>query len=174
MPHTRNSKERVSRLSDLRLTSAGGYAQRTLPIPKATSGRSTSPLKQSQRGKRNRSVALFGHHSDISRSPRKETMTKREQKLLRVGAAAHELGLHPITVRRWINAGRIQAVPMGREVRVPRGSGRTPSGQNRWAITRPLWQGERTWAKGGSRYPDRTAASLGGSGTERRRHAGAL
>ncbi len=45
-------------------------------------------------------------------------MTKREQKLLRVGAAAHELGLHPITVRRWINAGRIQAVPMGREVRV--------------------------------------------------------
>lgn len=47
-------------------------------------------------------------------------MTKREQKLLRVGAAAHELGLHPITVRRWIKAGRIQAVAMGREVRVPR------------------------------------------------------
>ena len=58
-------------------------------------------------------------------------MTKREQKLLRVGAAAHELGLHPITVRRWIKAGRIQAVPMGREVRVPRGSGRTPRRQNR-------------------------------------------
>jgi putative resolvase len=47
-------------------------------------------------------------------------MTKREQKLLRVGAAAHELGLHPITVRRWIKAGCIQVVPMGREVRVPR------------------------------------------------------
>jgi putative resolvase len=47
-------------------------------------------------------------------------MTKREQKLLRVGAAAHELGLHPITVRRWIKAGRIQAVPIGRKVRVPR------------------------------------------------------
>ena len=47
-------------------------------------------------------------------------MTKREHKLLRVGAAAHELGLHPITVRRWIKAWRIQAVPMGREVRVPR------------------------------------------------------
>jgi len=47
-------------------------------------------------------------------------MTKREQKLLRVGAAAHELGLHPITVRRWMKAGRIQAVPIGREVRVPR------------------------------------------------------
>src|SRR5260370_3078267 len=47
-------------------------------------------------------------------------MAKREQKLLRVGAAAHELGLHPITVRRWIKAGRIQVVQMGREVRVPR------------------------------------------------------
>ena len=47
-------------------------------------------------------------------------MVKREQKLLRIGAAAHELGLHPITVRRWIKSGRIQAVPMGREVRVPR------------------------------------------------------
>src|SRR5258707_4562021 len=44
-------------------------------------------------------------------------MTRREPKLLRVSAAAHELGLHPITVRRWIKAGRIQAVPMGREVR---------------------------------------------------------
>src|SRR5712691_8267065 len=55
-----------------------------------------------------------------SRSPRKEPMIKREHKLLRVGAAAHELGLHPITVRRWIKAGHIQAVPMGREVRVPR------------------------------------------------------
>ena len=47
-------------------------------------------------------------------------MIKREQKLLRVGAAAHALGLHPITVRRWIQAGRIQAVPLDREVRVPR------------------------------------------------------
>ncbi|HEY6411571.1 MAG TPA: IS607 family transposase [Ktedonobacteraceae bacterium] len=47
-------------------------------------------------------------------------MVKREQKLLRIGAAAHELGLHPITVRRWIKSGRIQAVHMGREVRVPR------------------------------------------------------
>jgi putative resolvase len=47
-------------------------------------------------------------------------MTKREQKLLRVGLAAHELGLHPITVRRWIKAGRIQVVPIGREVRIPR------------------------------------------------------
>ena len=47
-------------------------------------------------------------------------MAKREPKLLRISSAAHELGLHPITVRRWIKAGRIQAVPMGREVRIPR------------------------------------------------------
>jgi len=47
-------------------------------------------------------------------------MAKREPKLLRISVAAHELGLHPITVRRWIKAGRIQVVPMGREVRIPR------------------------------------------------------
>ncbi len=46
-------------------------------------------------------------------------MAKHGQKLLRVGAAAHELGLHPMTVRRWIKAGRIQVVQVGREVRVP-------------------------------------------------------
>jgi excisionase family DNA binding protein len=47
-------------------------------------------------------------------------MAKREPKLLRVSIAAHELGLHPMTVRRWIKAGRIQVVPVDREVRVPR------------------------------------------------------
>ncbi len=47
-------------------------------------------------------------------------MTKQEHKLFRVGAAAHELGLHPMTVRRWIKAGRIQVVQVGREMRVPR------------------------------------------------------
>jgi putative resolvase len=47
-------------------------------------------------------------------------MAKREPKLLRVSAAAHELGLHAMTVRRWIKAGRIQVVPVGREVRIPR------------------------------------------------------
>jgi len=50
----------------------------------------------------------------------RELMAKQEQKLFRVGAAAHELGLHPMTVRRWIKAGRIQVVQVGREVRVPR------------------------------------------------------
>jgi excisionase family DNA binding protein len=47
-------------------------------------------------------------------------MARQEQKLFRVGAAAHELGLHPMTVRRWIKAGRIQVVQVGREVRIPR------------------------------------------------------
>ena len=47
-------------------------------------------------------------------------MVKPGQKLLRVGAAAHELGLHPMTVRRWIKAGRIQVVQVGREMRIPR------------------------------------------------------
>jgi putative resolvase len=47
-------------------------------------------------------------------------MAKREPKLLRLSAAAHELGLHPMTVRRWIKAGRIQVIPVGREVRIPR------------------------------------------------------
>lgn len=47
-------------------------------------------------------------------------MAKREPKLLRLSVAAHELGLHPIPVRRWMKAGRIQVVQMGREVRVPR------------------------------------------------------
>jgi excisionase family DNA binding protein len=50
----------------------------------------------------------------------RDLMAKQGQKLVRVGAAAHELGLHPMTVRRWIKAGRIQVVPVGREVRVPR------------------------------------------------------
>ncbi len=47
-------------------------------------------------------------------------MAKREPKLLRVSVAAHELGLHPMTVRRWIKAGRIQVISVGREVRIPR------------------------------------------------------
>jgi putative resolvase len=47
-------------------------------------------------------------------------MAKQEQKLFRLSQAAHELGLHPMTVRRWIKAGRIQAIQVGREVRIPR------------------------------------------------------
>jgi putative resolvase len=40
--------------------------------------------------------------------------------MLRVHMAAHELGLHPFTVRRWIKQGKIQAVKIGLEARIPR------------------------------------------------------
>jgi len=47
-------------------------------------------------------------------------MRKSDRKYLRVGKAAEELGLHPITIRRWIKMGKIQAVRVGIEARVPR------------------------------------------------------
>ncbi len=47
-------------------------------------------------------------------------MRKSDRKYLRVGKAAEELGLHPITIRRWIKTGKIQAVGVGIEARVPR------------------------------------------------------
>src|SRR5258707_12127684 len=47
-------------------------------------------------------------------------MAQPGQKLVRVGAATHERGLHPMTVRRWIKAGRIRVVQVGREARIPR------------------------------------------------------
>jgi putative resolvase len=47
-------------------------------------------------------------------------MAKQGQKRVRVGTAAHELGLYPMTVRRWIKAGRLPAVQVGREARIPR------------------------------------------------------
>src|SRR5215472_5783928 len=43
-----------------------------------------------------------------------------EPKLLRVSKAAYELGLHPLTVRKWITAGRIAAIRVGNEARIPR------------------------------------------------------
>jgi putative resolvase len=47
-------------------------------------------------------------------------VTRQPPKLFRVSAAAHELGLHPITVRRWIKAGRIAVVQVGQEMRSSR------------------------------------------------------
>ena len=38
--------------------------------------------------------------------------------LVRVGVAARYLGLHPMTVRRWMAAGKIHAVQIGREARI--------------------------------------------------------
>lgn len=47
-------------------------------------------------------------------------MKREEPKLLRVSRAAHELGLHPLTVRKWIKAGKIAAIRVGNEARIPR------------------------------------------------------
>ena len=51
---------------------------------------------------------------------RQKSESPREPKLLRVGVAAYELGLHPFTVRRWIKLGKIQAMRIGLEARIPR------------------------------------------------------
>jgi excisionase family DNA binding protein len=45
-------------------------------------------------------------------------MTNRETTLLRVGKAAQRLGLNPFTLRRWIKAGKVKAVWVGREARI--------------------------------------------------------
>ena len=47
-------------------------------------------------------------------------MKSQEPTLLRVSRAAHELGLHPLTVRKWIKAGKIAAIRVGNEARIPR------------------------------------------------------
>ncbi|GAC1364081.1 MAG: IS607-like element ISTko2 family transposase [Ktedonobacteraceae bacterium] len=47
-------------------------------------------------------------------------MKADEPKLLRVSRAAHELGLHPFTVRKWMKTGKIQAIRVGNEARIPR------------------------------------------------------
>lgn len=51
---------------------------------------------------------------------RKKVDRSPEPKMLRVHVAARELGLHPLTVRRWIKQGKLQAVRVGLEARIPR------------------------------------------------------
>jgi putative resolvase len=51
---------------------------------------------------------------------RKKADKPAEPKMLRVHVAARELGLHPLTVRRWIKQGKLQAVRVGLEARIPR------------------------------------------------------
>src|SRR5215472_17686691 len=51
---------------------------------------------------------------------RKKAERQPEPKMLRVHVAARELGLHPLTVRRWIKQGKLQALRVGPEMRIPR------------------------------------------------------
>jgi putative resolvase len=46
-------------------------------------------------------------------------MRTEKTRLLRSGEVAKRLGLHPLTVRRWVKEGKITAVPIGREARIP-------------------------------------------------------
>ena len=39
--------------------------------------------------------------------------------MLRVGKTASRLGLNPFTLRRWMKAGKTQAIRVGREARIP-------------------------------------------------------
>lgn len=57
-------------------------------------------------------------------------MKADKPKLLRVSKAAHELGLHPLTVRKWIKAGKIRAIRVGNEARVPRSEIERLAGKN--------------------------------------------
>jgi excisionase family DNA binding protein len=99
--------------------------------------------------------------------------------LVRVGVAARYLGLHPMTVRRWIDAGKIQAVQIGREARVrmseiERLLGEQPRGRVAWYgrvsgpgpkadLTRPL-EGLQSWAAQERAGRDLTIMSDNGSG----------
>jgi putative resolvase len=46
-------------------------------------------------------------------------MRTEKTRLLRSGEVAKRLGLHPLTVRRWVKEGKIAAIPIGREARIP-------------------------------------------------------
>src|SRR5258707_4119139 len=46
-------------------------------------------------------------------------MRRKKTRLLRSGEVAKRLGLHPLTVRRWVKEGKISAIPIGREARIP-------------------------------------------------------
>src|SRR5437870_2696200 len=46
-------------------------------------------------------------------------MRTEKTRMLRSGEVAKRLGLHPLTVRRWVKEGKIAAIPIGREARIP-------------------------------------------------------
>ncbi len=46
-------------------------------------------------------------------------MRTEKTRMLRSGEVAKRLGLHPLTVRRWVKEGKIAGVQIGREARIP-------------------------------------------------------
>jgi len=50
----------------------------------------------------------------------KKVVKAEVPKIYRISQAAHELGVHPLTVRRWIKQGKIQIIRTGKEARIPR------------------------------------------------------
>jgi putative resolvase len=46
-------------------------------------------------------------------------MKPPDQQMIRIGAAAKKLGLHPQTLRRWMKTGKLEGIQMGKEVRIP-------------------------------------------------------
>ena len=46
-------------------------------------------------------------------------MRTEKTRMLRSGEVVKRLGLHPLTVRRWMKEGKIAAVQIGREARIP-------------------------------------------------------
>ncbi|NNM97219.1 MAG: helix-turn-helix domain-containing protein, partial [Candidatus Dormibacteraeota bacterium] len=46
-------------------------------------------------------------------------MPPSRPEMLRLGPAARRLGIHPLTLRRWADTGRIDVVWVGRERRFP-------------------------------------------------------
>src|SRR6266571_2724488 len=90
-------------------------------------------------------------------------MRTEKTRLLRSGEVAKRLGLHPLTVRRWVKEGKIAAIPIGREARIPiteveRRMARTACGDHR-----PLWSGEFARAKRRLAATSATAATVGRS-----------
>jgi putative resolvase len=46
-------------------------------------------------------------------------MPTEQTRMLRSGEVAKRLGLHPLTVRRWVKEGKIAGIQIGREARIP-------------------------------------------------------
>jgi excisionase family DNA binding protein len=76
-------------------------------------------------------------------------MRTEKTRLLRSGEVAKRLGLHPLTVRRWVKEGKIAAVQIGREARIPIDSSRAASGRTARRDDHPVCTSEWTRPKRG-------------------------